>query len=675
MKIPAQIGHYILDNPIGDGGSSVVWLAHHAVLTEHKVAFKFLRDRNSENIRRFEREATIALRLHHPNIIKTYDYGQSEDLYYTISEYIPGSSLAQLIEQQGPIPFETALHIFRQVAAGLDYAHKQKIIHRDIAPKNILIEAASQRVILIDFGIAREHNPAHTETGSFMGTLGFLSPEHFPNGQPISHLSDIFALGIVLYYMLSAKLPWEESLDNPPKATFSAPIPLHQRNIPHLPGSVDRVLLTMLALDPARRYPSLQAAVEELDRLIARHHVATQVVGHSSTTTAPTTPAFQAHGLEPSQIESILGTAVAQVVLDKVRQHADELSNPQELTHLLNQWAAQYPWALRRPLLGRLAKFHQATTKLIAFYYLRVLYEQRTAPQLQERPDHKAEHFPVESEVDYWKIELPQGTDFRDEPGSRLTIPGSIQILKCPACQGAGVSVCPRCKGSRRVMVTRPVVASLAPVASATAAATSSSTQRPPRSSSGSAAAKTPPPPAASPPAMEQVLEPCPDCSGRGGLPCSRCQGARRLIQEKTFSWSRQTTLFTAHDGLHKINPHLLLRTCPAEEIYRERYPAGFNPLWNQLEGVAPLTTQAQRRLSNDTRMVLSELRIHVVPVTEIVFDLGKSGEDDLYCLYIYGFEKFIPNDNRFFNWERLVAIGALSMAFLTLLLMALLRF
>ncbi len=654
----------MLDHQIGDGGSSIVWQAHHAVLTEHKVAFKFLKSHNPDDIHRFEREASIVLRLNHPNIIKTYDYGQYEGLYYTLSEYIPGVSLAQLIDEQGPIPFETALPIFRQIAAGLDYAHSQQVIHRDIAPKNILITAEGQRVVLIDFGIARGHHIASSETTSFMGTLGFLSPEHLPNGQPISHRSDIFALGIVFYYMLSATLPW----DGVPSPSLPSPIPLRQRNIPHLPAAIDRVLFTMLAFDPNRRYPSAQAAVEDLDRMIARHQVATQLLGHPQIATATTNPTFQAYGLEPSQIESVFGHAIALVVLDKVRHYADELSDPQELTRILDQWADQYPWGLRRPLLGRLATFHQVTTKLASFYYLRVLYEQRTSPQLQERPDHKAEHFPVESEVDHWKIDLPKVTDFRDEPGGRMTIPGSIQVLKCPTCQGAGVSVCPRCKGSRRVMVSRPVAPSLSPVASA-----ATTSQRNATPTQRLANTPKPTPPVSSSPAMEQVLEPCPDCSGRGGLPCSRCQGARRLLQEKTFRWSRQTALFTSQDGLHKLDPSILLRTCSAEELYRERSLSGFHPLWNQLDAFAPLATQAQQRLGADTRMVLSELSVHVIPVTEIIFDLGKPEEGGFYRLYIYGFEKFIPNDNRFFNWERMITIGALSMALLTLILMAVL--
>ncbi|EFO80845.1 protein kinase [Oscillochloris trichoides DG-6] len=677
MNIPEQIGHYILEHQIGDGGSSVVWLAHHAVLTEHRVAFKFLKDRHPDNVRRFEREAAIGLRLNHPNIIQTYDYGQYEDLYYTMSEYISGSSLTQLIEKQGPIPFETALHIFRQIAAGLDYAHKHKVIHRDIAPKNILIAAESQRVVLIDFGIAREHHSVNSETGSFMGTPGFLSPEHFPNGQPLSHLSDIFTLGIVFYYMLSAAMPWEESGDEFPKVNFTRLISLRERKISNLPGSVDRVLLKMLDPEPARRYPTVQAAVDELDQIFAQHQKPTQTIAPKPTAATPTPLPFHVIGLEPSDVEIILGHSIVRGPLDKSRRHAETMANPQELARLLNAWVAHHPLRLRRPLLGRLARFHRVVHTNLYFYHLHLLYEQRSPAQAQERPDHKMEQFPVESELDRWKIDLPKPSGFQDEPGGQITIPGSIRVIKCATCKGQGTITCPRCKGSRRIMVSRPVVAPLRPPATpATASATpqASAPVRPP--GSGVAAGGAPAaPPTLSPP-MEQVPEPCPDCSGVGGTKCTKCQGARNLVQEKTFRWSRQRRYLSHHDDHEAVDFDWLVHTCAAEEIYRERHTDGLNPLWEKIQSIQPLINEAKQQVKKDeNRIVLSELRIAFIPVTEVLFDLSESDRAHVYQVNIYGFENIIPDDWRLYNWGPITATGITAFALLLTLIMALFVF
>jgi hypothetical protein len=153
------------------------------------------------------------------------------------------------------------------------------------------------------------------------------------------------------------------------------------------------------------------------------------------------------------------------------------------------------------------------------------------------------------------------------------------------------------------------------------------------------------------------VLVPCPECAGRGGITCTRCEGVGRLVQRKAFRWSRHTEIIKGQDDRPALDENWLQRTCKAEVIYHERQAGGFRPEWSMITALAPLLAQAQQRFDADTHIVLSEVAVSFIPVTDIVFDLGKPGDSGLYKLTIYGFENMIPADWRFFNWERVITI------------------
>jgi hypothetical protein len=157
------------------------------------------------------------------------------------------------------------------------------------------------------------------------------------------------------------------------------------------------------------------------------------------------------------------------------------------------------------------------------------------------------------------------------------------------------------------------------------------------------------------------VLVPCPDCNGRGGIDCPRCAGVRRLVQRQSFRWSRQAQLLQSQDDLPALDENWLARTCKSEVIYSQRQSGGLRPEWALIPNLAPLVQQVQSRLDDTTRIALSELTVSFIPVTDIVFDLGKPGEEGLYKLAIYGFENLIPPDWRFFNWERVVYLCAIT--------------
>lgn len=666
MALPTQFGNYKLERELGRGASSEVWLARHAHLQEHQVAVKILMTQDRDAIQRFEREAAIAARLRHPNVVQLYDYGYQAPFFYTVLELVPGGSLRQLLERHRRLQLAAAIEIFRQIAAALDYAHSLSIVHRDVSPANILVEQRTGRALLTDFGIARDPGRPITIASTFMGTPGYLSPEHAQSATAVTHLSDLFSLGIVLYQMLTGQMPWSETPGMPDGPAFTQPIPLKQHGVEGLPSDVDRVLATMLSLDPTRRFPSARAAVEELDRIFARHHMPTQVVvgapGRPAALPAPVQ--LLAGGVESNAVEAVLGPDLARAAIDRAHRRAEDLRNPENVAALLNAWAAQ--GRLRRKLLGRLARLHKVSSRNVYFYRLRLLYEQRSPVEPDEEPDRKAEVFPIAAEVEPWSVKLPPVKDFVDDPGDRVALPGSTRVVTCPPCAGRGVVVCPRCGGRQRVVVTRPVSQATpsTPAASpgvGAVAASLSAPGTPARTSAPSRGA----PAAAEPPPIEQVLVACPECNGRGGVTCERCEGFGRLIQRKMFRWQRSADLLRTHDNLPDLDEAWLSRVCKSEVIYTARQPGGTRPEWALIPGLTELVSEAQARLDANTRIVLSELTVSFIPVTDVVFDLGKPGDSGLYKLSIYGFENIIPADWRFLHWERVIFIC--TIVFLTI--------
>ncbi|NTW01614.1 MAG: protein kinase [Oscillochloris sp.] len=661
MNIPEQIGNYTLDREIGSGASSQVWLAHHTRLPEHFVAIKVLMSQDREAIRRFQREASIAARLRHPHIVQLYDYGYSQPFFYTVLEYVPGSSLRQIIEKQGRLQIDATLQIFRQVADALDYAHSLGVVHRDVSPGNILIGQQSGRALLTDFGIARDNGKSITIAKTIMGTPGFLSPEHIQGSRAVTHLSDLFSLGVVLYHMLSGDMPWEETPGISENPGFSPPIPLRQRGAENLPGDIDRVIRTMLALDPARRFASARAAVDEIDRIFSRHQMATQiVVGSSDAAHIPVD--FQSSGIAPNDVETVLGPELLRAPIDRAHRRAEELRNPAQIELILNVWANQSKFGLRRKLIGRLANLHKVSSQNIYFYHLRVLYEQRSPAADEEEPDHSAEPFALVPEMDRWEYKLPTITDFSDHTGEQVILPGSTRVVTCKTCNGIGMTVCPECRGKQRVLVTRPVLSPTTTNAATATASIASSSVGGARITSGQSRSRTTATDSTKtraplPSRTEQVLVPCPTCAGRGGITCTRCEGVSRLIQRKTFRWRRYSTRYHSHDKRPALNEHWLQRTCKEEEIYRERHIGGFRPEWSMIDTLAPLLTQAQARTDANTQIALSEVTVSFIPVTDILCDFGKPGDKGIYKLTIYGFKNMIPSDWRFFNWERVITI------------------
>lgn len=726
-NIPPRIGNYRLERRIGKGGMSEVWLARHRSLEDRKVAIKLLLSQDSEWIERFTREANITSRLRHENIIQIYDHGEQAPFHYTTMEYVEGGALREVLKAHSRLGLDQALHIFRCAGLALDYAHSHGVIHRDVSPGNILLEQGSGRVLLTDFGIARESGKVGVTTiNKVMGTPGYLSPEHASSATSVTHLSDLYSLGVVLFEMLSGRLPWDYTPGMPVEANggpFTAPKLLRDCNITGLPPDVDRVLQMLMALEPTKRYPSAQAAIDDLDQVLQHHTSRTQVVVRKA---VPTDLLSKVEALPPHPVETVLALDLLKGPMQEARRRADLMASSQDISDLLDQWSHE-SW-LRRPLLGRQASIRRVTSTNIYYYRLRVLYEVREPTKTIEEPDRAAAPIQLEKTIDRWGVELPPPKGFGEESGGTLVLPGSVRVIACEECKGIGRTVCQRCKGQGRIKTTRPLpepgakgangkapetktpdpkATAPAPNGSAVPAAAPATATAPrlglpgvspsPLPSgaatgtpAGSALATAAPAATATATATAtapaeakttEVVVPCPECSGSGAQRCQRCDGVGRLLEKKVTTWRRFTDTFDINDDLPHVDEDWLIRSCKLTDVYREQHPGGFRPEWQQVPALADMLELAGKRTDSNTRVVLSEVAISFIPVTEIMFDLGRPSrlrpgarakelaeqapgetnpaddERNLYRWQVYGFEQRLPNDWRFLNWDRVLAL------------------
>src|SRR5690606_30225477 len=243
---------------LGEGGMAEVYLATDLLLNR-AVAVKILHARfagDREFVERFRREARAAASLSHPNVVNIYDVGEDQDTHYIVLEYVKGRNLKDILRRYGPLPIRQATFVARAVAAALAAAHRQNLIHRDVKPHNILITDEG-RVKVTDFGIARAASAATlTHTGTLLGSVHYFSPEQ-ARGQPAGPQSDVYSLGVVLYEMLTGRVPFTS--DTPVgvalKHLQEEPVP-PSRYRRRLPERLEAIVLRAMAKDPSQRYPS-----------------------------------------------------------------------------------------------------------------------------------------------------------------------------------------------------------------------------------------------------------------------------------------------------------------------------------------------------------------------------------------------------------------------------------
>ncbi len=261
-------GRYRIVGRLGQGGMARVFLAQDETL-HRQVAIKVLADRHSDDphfIERFQREARAAARLNHPNIVQVYDQSRNTGVSYIVQEYVEGETLKDVIRRESPLDARRAITIALQILAALRVAHQQGVIHRDVKPQNILVQPDG-KVKVADFGIASAGETDMTEAGSIVGTAQYLAPEQ-ARGLQVGPPADLYAVGIVLYEMLSGRVPFEgdAAVTVAMRHVQEAPEPLTDRN-PLVPVALESAVMRALSKDPAMRYQSADEMGLELDRV------------------------------------------------------------------------------------------------------------------------------------------------------------------------------------------------------------------------------------------------------------------------------------------------------------------------------------------------------------------------------------------------------------------------
>jgi beta-lactam-binding protein with PASTA domain/predicted Ser/Thr protein kinase len=260
-------GRYRVLSRLGSGGMADVYLAEDQLLGR-QLAVKVLHHHFAEDqefVERFRREASSAAALSHPNIVAIFDRGEWNGTYYIAMEYVAGRSLKTVVREQGPIDPGAAIDIVTQILRAARFAHKRGVIHRDLKPHNVILDDEG-RARVTDFGIAKAGASDMTLTGSIMGTAQYLSPEQ-AQGHTVSGRSDLYAVGVVLYELLTGAVPFdgETAVAIAFKQVSADPRPPSERQ-PSVPPVLDAVVLRALAKDPARRFADADEFIAALQQ-------------------------------------------------------------------------------------------------------------------------------------------------------------------------------------------------------------------------------------------------------------------------------------------------------------------------------------------------------------------------------------------------------------------------
>jgi len=271
------IASYRLLERIGEGGTATVYRAEHA--ERGTCAVKILRERMRADkvaVKRFLREADYGSRVAHDNVVRTYDYGEADGLYYLALEWANGEPLATFAERSGPLDPPLVAHIVAQLAGALAVAHQAGIVHRDLKPENIMFDPASRTTKLLDFGIARDQqeDPAErlTRAGFFVGSLNYVAPEAL-SGALVEESADTYSLATIAYYLLTGEHPYggrspreifQQLLTQPPR-------PIRETDVgARLSPGVERAVMRALSREPGDRHPTVVAFAEDLQQAAAQ---------------------------------------------------------------------------------------------------------------------------------------------------------------------------------------------------------------------------------------------------------------------------------------------------------------------------------------------------------------------------------------------------------------------
>ncbi|MBI4259865.1 MAG: protein kinase [Actinobacteria bacterium] len=268
---PVLAGRYFVEEEAGAGGMASVWRATDEVLSR-PVAVKLLHPHLAEDpsfVERFTREAVAAARLTHPNVVSVFDTGEEGGRPYIVMEFLPGRSLAELLREEAPVDPARAVSVVLSVLTALRFAHERGIVHRDVKPRNVLMDGEG-RVKVSDFGIARAAYVGGadlTTTGSVLGSVPYLSPEQVA-GKEVDRRSDLYSVGVILYELLTGRRPFEAETDLAQAMMRLTADPMPPRAVvPGIPRQLEAVVVRALARDPGDRFQTAEEMAAALERV------------------------------------------------------------------------------------------------------------------------------------------------------------------------------------------------------------------------------------------------------------------------------------------------------------------------------------------------------------------------------------------------------------------------
>lgn len=269
--LPEKFGRYLIIKRLGQGGMGTVYLAEDTRL-QRQVALKVPRligDDRPRVVERFYREARIAGTLRHANLCPVYDVGEIEGIHFLTMPLLVGEPLSALLKRDGPLPQSAACQLATQVARAVHVAHQAGVVHRDLKPSNIMI-ADDGTPVVMDFGLARSSDSSNarlTSTGQIVGTGAYAAPEQLgADASEIGPASDIYSLGVVLYEMLTGRVPFEGRMREVLRAVLTEPPPPPRQFRTDIDRRLEAICLKTLAKDPAERFASMAELAEALDR-------------------------------------------------------------------------------------------------------------------------------------------------------------------------------------------------------------------------------------------------------------------------------------------------------------------------------------------------------------------------------------------------------------------------
>lgn len=273
LSLAAELeGRYQVLAELGRGGMGIVYQAYDKQLKE-QVAIKLLSpllSTDHEALERLTREVSLARRVTHPNVIRIHDIAAVNGLHYISMEYFGGTNLKEHLKRTGPLSLLNAYQVFSQMCNGLEAAHSQGVVHRDLKSQNVMVGPTGQ-IKIIDFGLARSvHLEGMTATGLIMGTPEYMAPEQV-SGKPVDERADIYALGVILFEMLTGRVPFTG--DSPIAVGFQQlkdPPPSPRSLNPQIPEEVERIILKALEKEPIRRYRTVDELRKDVESALPR---------------------------------------------------------------------------------------------------------------------------------------------------------------------------------------------------------------------------------------------------------------------------------------------------------------------------------------------------------------------------------------------------------------------